>query len=304
MQFTSVLLLLVQCQHCQHFCNEKFKCGCNEGYTLSTDKQSCIKCADVHTGFHYNQGNTLTAIWHVTICNKIDKSVPLVCSGSLVNDQWIITSAKCVCNTNTDKNYLSLKLKKSRTCAIKEDGELGFSISEIYCHPNHNSSYGKQIDLALMKADSRIPVENLNKVKPLCLEKADNIDELYEYTEASRTFYIYGLGNPERTVKDNATLVATQVSLAPHFSCLQQFYSEGTDYNGNPSIFCMYSTNPEACVADLGSAIINANVNGKMIFAGVTSSFTEKCGVQDSLISCSKIQDLNVLEWASNIIAE
>ena len=92
--------------------------------------------------------------------------------------------------------------------------------------------------------------------------------------------------------------------MAPYFSCLQQFSSEETDYTGNPNIFCMYSSNPKACVADPGSAVINTDVNGKTIFAGITSSFSGKCGIQDSLIGCSKMQDVDVLKWAINIVAE
>ena len=92
------------CEQCEHFCYNNSKCGCNDGYTLSTDKHSCIKCADLSTTYLYDSAR---ATWHVTICNKNDQS--LVCNGNLINDQWIVTSAKCVCNVNVSSlSLLSL----------------------------------------------------------------------------------------------------------------------------------------------------------------------------------------------------
>jgi len=199
---------------------------------------------------------------------------------------------------------LSLRLKKSRTCAVKENDELDFSVADIRCHPNHNSSFDKQVDLALIKATSRIPTEQLNNLAPLCIENVDGINDLYEYAGNSGNFFVYGLGNPEGMIKNTASLSTTQVSLTPHFSCLHQFSSEGVDYGRNSNIFCMYSSDPEACVADPGSAIINTKANRKMIFAGITSSFAGKCGTQNSFIGSSKMQDVAVLKWASDIVAK
>jgi len=95
------------CEKCQHVCSNNSGCACREGYTLSSDGYSCIKCAKVSINHNGVQGFTfIRSSWHVALCNATDPSDPLVCSGSLINDQWLITSARCVCGNNNNINSL------------------------------------------------------------------------------------------------------------------------------------------------------------------------------------------------------
>ena len=127
------------CKKCQHFCKKPSTCACHEGYILSSDGYTCIKCAKVLTNYNNITGlNVLKPTWHVTLYNSSDHSNTLVCSGSILNDQWVITSAKCVCSADFNKDLLSLRVNKLRSCLIKENHEFNLSISEVYCHPNHN----------------------------------------------------------------------------------------------------------------------------------------------------------------------
>ena len=109
----------------------------------------------------------------MALCNATDPSNPLVCSGSLINDQWLITSARCVCGSNIDINSLSLRISKLRTCVVEEDDEMSISASEIHCYPGFNNSDDKLTDLALIKMSSLIQKEKLNITLPLCV----NVDD-------------------------------------------------------------------------------------------------------------------------------
>ena len=76
------------CEKCQHVCHNNSGCACHEGYTLSSDGYSCIKCAEVSINHNGVQGFTsICSSWHMALCNATDPSNSLVCSGSLINDQ-------------------------------------------------------------------------------------------------------------------------------------------------------------------------------------------------------------------------
>jgi len=294
--FTTVDL----CKNCQHFCYNDSKCGCNIGYTLSSDKHSCIKCADVSATYLHEGRLAARATWHVTICIN-DKAISPVCSGNLINDQWVITSAKCVCSVNTTKDSLSLRLWKSHTCAV--DHKLNLPVSDIYCHPDHKSFSAKFVDLALIKAESRIPV---NDTFPLCLDNyGDSISDIYRYG-IPNNFATFGIevSDSAEITKENSVLGFARVFLLPSLSCTQQFSAENVLFSRNPIIFCTNYNRDSNCPANTGSAIVLNGPHGSMIFAGIASSFSGECGIQRSFIAAIKVQDEKVLNWMRSIIAE
>ena len=288
------------CDKCEHVCNSDSTCECHEGYTLSTNGYSCIQCARVITNSTNNQRLTiLNPTWHVTLCDKNDETNVLLCNGNLLNDQWIITSAGCVCGKDK-KSSLSLKLKKSRTCVFEEDDELELSVAEIHCHPNHNDSYDKLVDLALIKAQSRIPMEEINDALPLCLQDESD-DELYSFSGPGN-FLMYGLGNPTQVVRENAILAPATVALTLNFLCFPHFSREGIDYRNNQAVYCTAASTPSKCFGNPGSAVVSTERSGKITFAGVTSRFTSQCGKPGSQIVNTKIQHPLVLKWIINTI--
>jgi len=288
------------CDKCEHVCSNDSTCACHEGYTLSSNGYSCIQCAKVTNNI---QGVTiLKPTWHVTICDKSDRSNVLLCNGNLLNDQWIITSAECVCGKDTDKSTLSLRLKKSRTCVVEEDGELDLSVAEIHCHPDHNSSYVKKVDLALIKAQSRIPIDELSNTLPLCIQDEKD-DDLYSFSGPGY-FLVYGLGNPTQVVKENAILAPARVSLSLNVLCFPQFSKEGIEYGNNQAVYCTHASTPSTCIGNPGSAVVSTENDGKLTFAGVTSRFTSECGKSSSHAVNTKIQNPSVLKWIADTIAE
>ena len=280
------------CEKCQHVCHNNSGCGCHEGYTLSSDGYSCIKCAKVSINHNGVQGFTfIRSPWHVALCNSTDPSDPLVCSGSLINDQWVITSARCVCGNNIDIKSLSLRINKLHTCVVEEDDEMSISASEIHCF---NNSDEKVIDLALIKMSSLIQNDKLNNTLPLCVnaEDANNFEFLYTY----------GLGNPSQMVSNRAILSPAFVSLSP--GCFKEFLKEGIDYKNNPNVFCVAANSNSRCVGNPGSSVISYdNMSGKITFLGIISRFTKECGMARSHIANTKIQSNDILQWIGNTIA-
>jgi len=291
------------CEKCQHLCHNS-TCVCHEGHTLSTDSYSCIKCAEVIINFNGITGlNLIKPTWHVAICNISDPSDALICSGSLINDQWVITSARCVCDHNVDINSLSLRVNKLRTCIIEEENEIDLSASEIHCHPNFNNSDDKLIDLALIKLSFPIEKDKLSNTLPLCI-KTDDTDEIYKFDESTE-FITYGLGNQRQKVRNNALVAPAYVSLSSNSACFKKFLEEKINYTTNSDIFCTNTNSRNRCVGNPGSAVINSeDASSKITFVGVISRFTKVCGKFQSYNANTKIQNTNILQWISSTIAE
>ena len=276
------------CEKCQHLCLNNSSCACHDGYTLSSDGYSCIECARVFI----DQGRVfVNTTWHVALCNTSDPSDPLMCSGNLINDQWMITSARCVCGHNVDINSLSLRINKLLTCVVKEDNEIDTFATEIYCHPGYNNS-DELIDLALIRMSSPIQKDELNNTLPLCVHNSEIYNRLSTY----------GLGNPTQVISPHAVLSPAFVSLTPQSQCFREFLKEEIDYKNNTNVFC---TDANSCVGNPGSAVISFDGrSGKITFIGVISRFTKVCGEIQSHTANVQIQSSNVLQWIDDTIAE
>ena len=233
----------------------------------------------------------------MALCNTSEPSDPLVCGGSLINDQWVITSARCVCGHNIDIEMLSLRINKRRTCIAKEDNEIDIFASEIHCHPGYNNTDDKLTDLALIKMSSSVQLSN---ALPLCI-KTDNTSKTYNNDQSSK-YYTSGLGNP---VIASATLTPSFVSLRPNSACFKVFIEEEIDYKSNPNIFCTDASSNSKCVGNPGSAVISyEDTSDKIIAVGVISRFTKMCGEFQSFTANTKVQSSGVLQWVDNTIAK
>lgn len=293
------LALLNPCEKCEHICLNNSTCACFDNYTLSSDGYSCIKCAQLLDNYNNITGLiVLKPTWHVAICNKNDRANSFVCSGNLISDQWIVTSAKDICNMDADvTSSLSLKVKKSHSCSVEEDGEFELQISEIYCHPDYNKSDDTLIDLALIKAKYPVPSDILNTTHPLCL--FNESDDQYYTFSGPGNFFTYGLGsNPN----DDAILSVSKVPLGLEIFCFNKFLDDGISYHGNSNMFCTSVDKSNMCVGNPGSAIISATNSGKITFAGVISRFTKVCGMDGSYSANTKLLHPQILKWIGSII--
>ena len=81
-----------------------------------------------------------------------------ICSGTAINDQWVLTSAGCACKNGTAIEALSIRFGKNRTCSYRDNDELQFSVLEIYCYLTYDPDV-LTVDIAAVKLHSPIPVD-------------------------------------------------------------------------------------------------------------------------------------------------
>ena len=155
-----------------------YKCSCPYGQVLASDGYSCIKCADNRASSNFTQTtpaipkNVKESVWHVAICGKNNSTI---CSGSLINDNLIVTTANCVCNDNTNSTELiSVKVNKNYGCPTEEANALEYDVSQIICHPLYDNSK-LQYNIALLRLAM---IVNTTAFAPMCLPVANTDSDI------------------------------------------------------------------------------------------------------------------------------
>ena len=171
-----------------------YRCSCPYGQVLASDGYSCITCADNKASANFLQEtaaipkNIRESLWHVAICMDNNSTI---CSGSLINDNLIVTTANCVCNNKTSTESISVKINKNYGCPTDEAGALQYDISQIICHPLYDDST-LQYNIALLRL---AVVVNTTAFAPVCLPvantdtdilKVNNFAGIYGYREMDK----------------------------------------------------------------------------------------------------------------------
>ena len=172
-----------ECQFNLDKCEDKcintpgsYKCSCPYGQVLASDGYSCIKCANNASTTNFTEispimpTNIKESLWHVVIC--VDNNSTM-CSGSLINDNLIVTTANCVCNDNTES--VSVKVNKNYGCPIEETNAVEYYVSQIICHPLYNNSTLEH-NIALLRL---AVIVNTTAFAPVCLPVANKDSNIY-----------------------------------------------------------------------------------------------------------------------------
>ena len=273
---------------CEQECiigRDGYTCQCSDGYFLAADNISCVKCAEAKT-----RGG-VDPTWHVALCDA--NTNEMMCSGTAINDQWILTSAGCVCN-GLDRQSLSIRFGKNRTCFHRERREVRLSASEIYCYSNYKAAK-LSLDFALIKLQSAIPVRNVKRSPPLCLSR-----QVRSTVLPGQKVLIYGWGRVGEEVPEDAVLQSSgMVTIANLSECMTEFNSDGI--KGTPErMICTMANTTSACSGNYGSAVIT-NTKNKLFLTAVVSKSTKSCGTDRSFLIHSKTRNLNFIKWINNI---
>ena len=267
--------------------NNIYTCQCIDGYILAADGFSCIECST---------SNNPT--WHIALCNASNNDT--ICSGTVINDQWILTSARCACKNDVgvDKQSLSIRFGKIKTCYYREANEIQLSASEIYCFPGH-SAKALTVDIAVIKLQSPIPVNTMKQSPPLCIADIRRGKKIFF---AGKLVEIFGWGAVGKTIEREATLQSTGiVEVEGTAKCKAVFKKEKFKDRASGGIMCTIANTTSACIGNYGSAIVTSN-EGIMYFGGIVSKVTSVCGATKSYLAHSKLYTKVAFRWVKSII--
>ena len=167
-----------------------YKCSCPYGQVLASDGYGCIECAIDTSGINHTAIQSPQfisadkSVWHVAICGTNSTT----CSGSLINNNFVITSASCVCDDElVFLQSVMVTFNKERGCDTQEIGSTDYSVTQIICHPMYNVTT-LAYNVALLKLDRNV---NTNIFKPVCLPT----DRDQSTTSINRYTGVYGYEN-------------------------------------------------------------------------------------------------------------
>ena len=149
-----------------------YKCSCPYGQVLASNGYSCIKCAKDKSGGSFSQISPALPVrisdspWHVAVC----KENSTICSGSLINDNSIVTTANCVCSDNsTTAEMLSVMMNNNYGCPYEEHDAVEYSVSKIICHPSFKPA-SLDYNIAVLKLTITV-----NTSSPICLPASKDL---------------------------------------------------------------------------------------------------------------------------------
>jgi len=146
-----------------------YYCRCPPSFALASDGKTCIECGINNIAVNGgNSGNVHRRkfSWHAQLCiNTTNNNSSFLCSGSLINDQWVLTSAECICGL--DYSNILVYFHKLAKCPTTQTNEIVRTISAVYCHKGYQN---KVIDYNIALLKLSMPV-NSNGTTPVCLPK-------------------------------------------------------------------------------------------------------------------------------------
>ena len=112
-----------------------------------------------------------SAPWQVMLWEQQAQSF---CSGSLINNRWIITAAHCFAEFPNRFGYSlttqNLELRLGKFDRLKrEPQEVTYKAAEFYLHENYNGTLYDN-DIALIRLE--MEVQFTSHIRPICLENA------------------------------------------------------------------------------------------------------------------------------------
>lgn len=188
-----------------------YYCKCPPSYALATNGTSCIECG-ISKPINGRSGHVTRKRfnWHIQLCNSTTASdnENVLCSGSLINDQWVLTSAECVCE-GQDNSQLIVNIHKTTNCSKPLNNETSRTVSLVKCHGGYkNKVVGYNV--ALLKLSSPV------NVVPLCLSK-NSIS--VNFHESVNDVTMTGWGS-------SPILRYSQLSTVPNVNCKKSYGGE------------------------------------------------------------------------------
>ena len=271
---------------CEHKCNkQKTKCVCYSGYILASNGFSCLKCATAN--LTNNSKDPLLLTWNVAICNNDNTSQSVVCSGTLISDQWVLTSADRVCNVDNTNNLVV----SNGACSTTEK-EAGHSVIDIKCLAKYSSTILNS-NLALIKINTSTMLKDKYMISPICMANDKSKSDI----NIGDQVMFFGWGNIAGSVYNSTTLKVSNATVARGKDCKLSFINEGvTTFKGN-AVFCTFGNTNSSCNGNTGAGVVTAADNGYLSLKGVINRSTKDCGRPGSFIVHSRLNLKKVKSW-------
>ncbi|XP_066204858.1 haptoglobin-like [Saccopteryx leptura] len=221
----------------------------------------------------------------------------LTSGATLINEQWLLTTAKNLFLGHKDDAKAEDIAPTLRLFVGKNQP---VEIEKVILHPDH-----LQVDIGLIKLKQKVPVGE--KVMPICLPSKD-------YAQVKRIGYVAGWG---RNSNFNFTELLKYVMLpvADQDSCVQHYEKSlvpekkepkspvGVQPILNEHTFCagMSKYQEDTCYGDAGSAFAVYDTDDETWYAAGILSFDKSCSVAEYGVY---VKVTSILDWVRKTVAD
>ncbi|XP_045118601.1 vitamin K-dependent protein C-like [Portunus trituberculatus] len=182
----------------------------------------------------------------------------LYCSGSLVNDRYIITAAHCI--RRVAKHKISLVLGSHNKTTHDEEGRQVRKVATVWHHPSfQRNTYNN--DLGIVKLD--VPAEITKFVRPICLPS--DRDATYEGLSG----IVAGWGRMKEYGNSSDVLRYVKVPIMTNAECKTKNYSP-REITENMMCAGYDAGKIDACQGDSGGPLMYKN-GSRIEIIGVVS---------------------------------
>ncbi|XP_041052595.1 prothrombin [Carcharodon carcharias] len=215
-----------------------------------------------------------SAPWQVMLYRK--RPQMLLCGGSLVSDEWVLTAAHCVLYPPWDKNFtekdIVVRLGKHNRTGYESRREKVFALDKIIVHPKYDWKTNLNRDIALLHLKKSTVFTDY--ISPICLPNMDVTSRLLQSQHLGR---ITGWGNLQESFVSTKSvrpqvLQGVQVPIVDHATC-----KSSTNIHVTKNMFCA-GHSPEsglhgdACEGDSGGPFVMKNPeNNRWYLIGIVS---------------------------------
>jgi len=192
----------------------------------------------------------------------------LLCGGSLIDNQYILTTAGCITPTTPNSVAALRVFLGEHMTGTNQDGPVEErNVSVVFRHRDYvpaQRGSAPKFDIALLKLDR--PVQFNKKIQPICVD-----DGKYNWETNQFEGVIAGWGKlsySNRPVKQ--TLHKTNVGIYAPMECQNNWAANGISISTDQQV-CAGLQNREACSGDNGQALVVKTGSNNWLQLGILS---------------------------------
>ncbi|XP_027029874.1 serine protease 27-like [Tachysurus fulvidraco] len=223
--------------------------------------------------------------WQVSL-QRPGKQGGHFCGGSLINKDWVLTTAQCLSSEKNSKVKVYLGIQNLNGF---NPNQISRRVKNVVLHPNYNSTT-KNNDIALVRLDAS--VEFSDYVRPVCLAGQGST------FPAGIIGWITGWGNINTTAPLPGVLQEAMVPIDNAYIC-DLLLNPGS-ITANMICAGYLQGGPVTCQADFGGPMLT-KLGAAWIQAGITS-WGRDCTQRNSPHVFTLVSQFQI--WISSIIQE